>query len=48
MVAISADGGVTWSLHPGAGETALAGAVAYPAEADTIFRPSSNAGVLPS
>ncbi|KAK3350057.1 hypothetical protein B0T25DRAFT_257916 [Lasiosphaeria hispida] len=48
QVAVSTDGGVSWSINYGAGTTQYGGTVAYSADADTILWSSSNAGVLRS
>jgi len=48
QVAMSTDGGATWSVHRGAGTTQYGGAVAYSADADTILWSPSNSGVLRS
>ncbi|KAL2147449.1 hypothetical protein VTI28DRAFT_9349 [Corynascus sepedonium] len=48
QVAVSDDGGVTWSAHAGADESTNSGTLAYSADADTIVWSSGNAGVLRS
>ncbi|KAL2172110.1 hypothetical protein VTG60DRAFT_111 [Thermothelomyces hinnuleus] len=48
QVAVSEDGGVTWSAHPGADDTTNSGTLAYSADADTIVWSSGSAGVLRS
>jgi len=45
MVAISSDGGATWSTHAGAGNTLHSGSVAISADADTIVWATGNEGV---
>ncbi|GAB1315864.1 Xyloglucanase [Madurella fahalii] len=48
QVGVSTDGGLTWSIHQGAGTTENSGSLAYSADADTILWSSGNAGVLRS
>ncbi|KAJ3534975.1 hypothetical protein NM208_g7328 [Fusarium decemcellulare] len=48
QVALSSDGGSTWSVHGGASTPQSGGSVAYSADGDTILWSSSNQGVLRS
>ncbi|KAH8881501.1 glycoside hydrolase family 74 protein [Thozetella sp. PMI_491] len=48
QVALSDDGGVTWSAHPGASTSDSGGTVAYSADGTTILWSSSASGVLRS
>jgi xyloglucan-specific exo-beta-1,4-glucanase len=48
QVALSSNGGASWSVHSGAGTAQFGGFVAYSADADTVVWSSSNAGVLRS
>ncbi|KAK9788553.1 putative Xyloglucanase [Seiridium cardinale] len=48
QVAVSTDGGATWSINYGADTTTYGGSVAYSADADTILWSSSSNGVLRS
>ncbi|KAK4654727.1 Xyloglucanase [Podospora pseudocomata] len=46
QIAISTDGGLTWSPHYGASNTDHSGTLAYSADASTVLWSSGNAGVL--
>ncbi|KAK4219867.1 Xyloglucanase [Rhypophila decipiens] len=48
QVAVSSDGGASWSVHSGAGTAEYAGFVAYSADADTVLWSPGNSGVLRS
>ncbi|KAK4151933.1 hypothetical protein C8A00DRAFT_16713 [Chaetomidium leptoderma] len=48
QIAVSADGGATWNVHPGADNTKNSGTLAYSADADTVVWSSGSSGVLRS
>lgn len=48
QVAVSGDGGLSWSVHKGASNSASAGSVAISADANTIVWSTANEGVLRS